>query len=135
MMEIWDILMYALPSGFASGWLTWLVSRRTFAARNKKEREDVYRALYDDLSATTLDLSRQVKKLNERIVNHETALRKCHSCKYADRCPALLFMRQLPPGKPDSHPLGQPPHERHRANGLRAGPDEEGDPDADGDTA
>lgn len=119
--------MWALPSGFASGAITFLVSRKTFTARKKKEREDVYRQLYDNLSATTLDLSKQIKKLNEKIIFYETAIRKIQTCKYVDRCPALIWMRQQQKGNYGSSPLGQPQHERNRANNLRAGPEADGD--------
>ena len=119
--------MWALPSGFASGAITFLVSRKTFTARKKKEREDVYKQLYDNLSATTLDLSKQIKKLNEKIIFYEAAIRKIQTCKYVDRCPALIWMRQQQKGNYGSSPLGQPQHERNRANNLRAGPEADGD--------
>ena len=126
-MTILEILMWALPSGFASGAITFLVSRKTFTARKKKEREDVYKQLYDNLSATTLDLSKQIKKLNEKIIFYETAIRKIQTCKYVDRCPAIIWMRQQQKGNYGSSPLGQPQHERNRANNLRAGPEADGD--------
>lgn len=126
-MTILEILMWALPSGFASGAITFLVSRKTFTARKKKEREDVYKQLYDNLSATTLDLSKQIKKLNEKIIFYETAIRKIQTCKYVDRCPALIWMRQQQKGNYGSSPLGQPQHERNRANNLRAGPEADSD--------
>lgn len=126
-MTILEILMWALPSGFASGAITFLVSRKTFTARKKKEREDVYKQLYDNLSATTLDLSKQIKKLNEKIIFYETTIRKIQTCKYVDRCPALIWMRQQQKGNYGSSPLGQPQHERNRANNLRAGPEADGD--------
>lgn len=126
-MTILEILMWALPSGFASGAITFLVSRKTFTARKKKEREDVYKQLYDNLSATTLDLSKQIKKLNEKIIFYEAAIRKIQTCKYVDRCPALIWMRQQQKGNYGSSPLGQPQHERNRANNLRAGPEADGD--------
>ncbi|HJC94094.1 MAG TPA: hypothetical protein H9752_07850, partial [Candidatus Phocaeicola excrementigallinarum] len=128
---ILDILMWALPSGFLSGLVTWLASRRTFNARNKKEREDTYKTLYDDLSTTTLDLSRQIRKLNEKIINHETAIHKCYTCRYADRCPAVIFLRQQKVQQPNSRPLGQPQCERNRANHLRAGPEADGGPEGE----
>ena len=126
-MTILEILMWALPSGFASGAITFLVSRKTFTARKNKEREDVYKQLYDNLSATTLDLSKQIKKLNEKIIIYETALRKIHACRYADRCPAILWMRQQQKGQLGNRPLGLSQHERNRANNLRAGPEEDGE--------
>lgn len=126
-MTILEILMWALPSGFASGAITFLVSRKTFTARKKKEREDVYKQLYDNLSATTLDLSKQIKKLNEKIIFYETTIRKIQTCKYVDRCPAIIWMRQQQKGNYGSSPLGQPQHERNRANNLRAGPEADGD--------
>lgn len=126
-MTILEILMWALPSGFASGIATYLLSRRTFNAKQRREREETYKSLYDSLSETTVDMANQLKKLNNKIITYETALRKLYHCKYADRCPALIWMQSEPRSKLCSRPLGQSASERNRANHLRAGPDEDGD--------
>ena len=131
LQQIWDRL---LPAGWLATALAWWRDRRVRRVREVKETESIYKSLYDDLSTTVVDLSRQLRRINEKTINYETAIRKCHACKYVDRCPAVIFLRQQPKGKPDSRPLGQPPCERNRANNLRAGPDADGDAEGECDT-
>ena len=128
LQPLWDWL---LPAGWLATALAWWRDRNVRRVREVKETEGVYKSLYDDLSATVVDMSRQLRRINEKTINYETAIRKCHACKYVDRCPAVIFLRQQPKGKPDSRPLGQSPCERNRANNLRAGPDADGDAEPD----
>ena len=88
----------------------------------------MYHQLYDDLSATTLKLSDQIRKVNGKIIIFEQAFRRCHQCRLAEHCPALIFLRSKQ-GEPDSRPLGVSSAERNRGNHLREGPDEDGEPD------
>ena len=124
LQTLWDWL---LPAGWLATAIAWWRDRKIYKVRVVKESEGTYKELYDDLSATVLELSKQLRKLNERNITHETALRKIHACRYADRCPALIWMRQQQKGNYGSSPLGQPQHERNRANNLRAGPEADGD--------
>lgn len=127
----WTLLQPLMDWLAPAGWLVtaiaWWRDRKVYQVRAVKETEGTYKALYDDLSATVLELSKQLRKQNERNINHETALRKLHTCRYADRCPAIIWMRQQQKGQLGNRPLGQPPNERNRANNLRAGPEEDGD--------
>ena len=123
LQSLWDWL---LPAGWLATAIAWWRDRKVYQVRAVKETEGTYKALYDDLSSTVLELSKQLKRQNERNINHETALRKIHACRYADRCPALIWMRQQQKGQLGNRPLGQSPTERNRANNLRAGPEEDG---------
>ena len=124
LQTLWDWL---LPAGWLATAIAWWRDRKIYKVRVVKESEGTYKELYDDLSATILELSKQLRKLNERNITHETALRKIHACRYADRCPAILWMRQQQKGQLGNRPLGLSNHERNRANNLRAGPEEDGE--------
>ena len=139
LQPLWDWL---LPAGWLATALAWWRDRRVRRVREVKETESTYKSLYDDLSTTVVDLSRQLRRINEKTINYETArsarlstMRQPSAsvmlASMLNRCPAVIFLRQQPKGKPDSRPLGQPPCERNRANNLRAGPDADGD-DAEG---
>lgn len=91
LQSLWDWL---LPAGWLATAIAWWRDRKVYQVRAVKETEGTYKTLYDDLSATVLELSKQLRKQNERNINHETALRKLHTCRYADRCPAIIWMRQ-----------------------------------------
>lgn len=116
------------PTGIVVMAIGWWRDRRLTKVRAVKEDEGVYHQLYDDLSSTTLELSDQIRKVNGKIIVLEQALRKCHQCRYVEYCPAVIFLRSKQ-GEPDSHPLGVSSAERNRGNHLRAGPDEDGEPD------
>lgn len=123
LQSLWDWL---LPAGWLATAIAWWRDRKVYQVRAVKETEGTYKTLYDDLSATVLEISKQLRKQNERNINHETALQKLHTCKYADRCPVIIFLRQQK-NQLGNRPLGQPPCERNRANNLRAGPEADGD--------
>lgn len=122
-----SLMEWLAPAGWLVTAIAWWRDRKVYQVRAVKETEGTYKTLYDDLSATVLKISKQLQKQNERNINHETALRKLHTCKYADRCPVIIFLRQQQKGQLGNRPLGQPPNERNRANNLRAGPEEDGD--------
>lgn len=124
LQSLWDWL---LPAGWLATAIAWWRDRKVYQVRAVKETEGTYKTLYDDLSATVLELSKQLRKQNERNINHETALRKLYTCKYADRCPVIIFLRQQQKGQFGNRPLGLSQSERNRANNLRAGPEEDGD--------
>ena len=115
------------PTGCIAMAIGWWRDRRLVKVRAVKENEGTYKQLYDDLSETTLHLSDQIRKVNEKIIVLEQALRKCYQCKYADRCPAVVWMRSKQ-GEPNSRPLGLSSEERNRGNNLRQGPDDSDEP-------
>ena len=81
----WTLLQPLMDWLAPAGWLVtaiaWWRDRKVYQVRAVKETEGTYKALYDDLSATVLELSKQLRKQNERNINHETALRKLHTCR------------------------------------------------------
>ena len=83
----WTLLQSLMDWLAPAGWLVtaiaWWRDRKVYQVRAVKETEGTYKTLYDDLSATVLKISKQLQKQNERNINHETALRKLHTCKYA----------------------------------------------------
>ena len=81
LQPLWDWL---LPAGWLATALAWWRDRRVRRVREVKETESTYKSLYDDLSTTVVDLSRQLRRINEKTINYETAIRKCHACKYVE---------------------------------------------------
>lgn len=115
------------PTGCLAMAIGWYKDRKVYKVRAVKESEDTYKQLYDDLSQTTLALSEQIRKVNEKIINLEQALRKCYQCKYAECCPAVVWMRSGQ-GEPNNRPLGLSFQDRNRGNNLRVGPDDADEP-------
>ena len=115
------------PTGCIAMAIGWWRDRRLVKVRAVKENEGTYKLLFDDLSETTLHFSDQFRIVNEKIIVLEQALRKCYQCKYAERCPAVVWMRSKQ-GEPNSRPLGRSSEERNRGNNLRQGPDDSDEP-------
>ena len=126
--HIWNWL---LPAGWLATAVAWWRDRKIYRVRAVKETEGTYKSLYDDLSATVIELSTQLREINKRNIKHETAIHKCYTCRYADRCPAVIFLRQQKVQQPNSSPLGQSQCERNRANHLRAGPEADSGPEGE----
>ena len=66
----WTLLQPLMDWLAPAGWLVtaiaWWRDRKVYQVRAVKETEGTYKALYDDLSATVLELSKQLRKQNER---------------------------------------------------------------------
>ena len=51
-----EILMWLLPTGFLSNVVTWVISRKIYNARNRKEQEIIYKELYEAQGQTLLKI-------------------------------------------------------------------------------
>lgn len=71
------LMEWLAPAGWLVTAIAWWRDRKVYQVRAVKETEGTYKTLYDDLSATVRELSKQLRKQNERNINHETALRNC----------------------------------------------------------
>ena len=145
-MALLDILMWVLPSGFLATLGTWLVSRRTYSARGRKEREDIYRQLYESQGETLLRMNESFNEIQNQNIEINGKLAKMHRtllavaaqavrCRMWDMCPLRGELSKYKPLAEDynSRPRGQFERNRHPGNRLRAGPDDAGDADADPD--
>lgn len=123
----WNLVLTILqdwlaPTGCIAMAIGWWRDRKIYKVRAVKESEGTYHVLYENISDTAIELSNQIKKLNEKIIKLEQALHKCYHCKYVDRCPAVMWLL-VKQGEPNSRPLGLSQQERNRGNNLREGPD------------
>lgn len=139
-----DILQWLLPGGALGTLVTWLLSRKTFYARNKKEREDIYKSLYDSLKETVGDIQQQniqlIDENNEirnRLQNINAVIRqigdKANRCRYWSVCPVAKQLQVYrPAGTVDSHRKGQHDASGYRERQLRSGREKDSDPDTHG---
>lgn len=147
-MGILDILMWAFPAGCLGSAITWLLSRKTFNARGRREREDIYKTLYDNLGSTVLKIQEDNARLqqsnfelNEKYTRlygeHknikivlQTIVRRAVHCNHWRVCPLRCELQKykLPDeGEPNATQLGLTDTERNAGVKLRAGPEEDGD--------
>ena len=146
-MALLDILMWVLPSGFLASLGTWILSRKTFSARNRKEQEVIYKQLYESQGDTLLKMDERITELQNQniIINGNfakmqrtllTVATQAVRCRYWDVCPLRGELSKYKPSAEEynSRPRGQLERDRHRGDRLRAGPDDAGEaePDPDG---
>lgn len=90
MDKVVELLMYCLPSGVFASIATWLVNRKLYHTRTRKEVHDTYKAMYEDLSTTIINQQQQTNELRKTLAKLQQALVTATTCKYYSRCPMRL---------------------------------------------
>ncbi len=85
--QIIQILQWLIPIGGLGSAVTWMVRRDTRKDRTAKERNDIYKAMYDNLSDTLIELQNENKKLYRAIARLERAVTRATGCRHYDDCP------------------------------------------------
>lgn len=94
MDKVVELLMYCLPSGVFASIATWLVNRKLYHTRTRKEVHDTYKAMYEDLSNTIINQQQQTNELRKTLAKLQQALVTATTCKYYSRCPMRLHYKQ-----------------------------------------
>lgn len=95
--------MWGIPSGGIGYAIAWFVNRRTRNAEDDKKVQDIYKQMYDTVSAELLKLQRQFLESNakieeltqENIKTHRLlnrisrAIEAIERCPYSPGCPVL----------------------------------------------
>lgn len=97
-----NILQWLIPSGGLGAVIVWLTNKTLRNVRTAKEVHDTYKALYDDLRQTLIQLQDENKKLYKVVSRLERAVSKAPRCRYYDTCPIRDELRDNPEisGKP-----------------------------------
>lgn len=110
---------------------TWLINRSLYNARSVKEKQDIYKTLYENLHQTVLNIQNDNKKLNISLIQLERAVSKAVLCRYYDNhCPVRTEL-QGAKGKHTTKPIGQSGNQKTATNYPRSGTDEQGSDDND----
>jgi len=94
MDKVVELLMYCLPSGVFASIATWLVNRKLYHTRTRKEVHDTYKAMYEDLSNTIINQQQQTNELRRTLSKLQQILVSATACKYYSRCPMRLHYKQ-----------------------------------------
>lgn len=143
MTSVMDVLQWLIPAGALSSMLTWLVSRSTYRARNTKEREDIYKQLYENVSDTLLDIQKQYEQLQDKNDEYtrkqnrmegmlQVLVAKAQYCRSWPQCPLrseLQKYHDYGDRRCDTSPKGKRDGTGRGERQLRTNP--EGDDDAD----
>lgn len=85
--SVMEILQLLVTSGLFGGGVGWLVNRSARKARTAKEVHDTYKAMYEDLSGTLIELRNDNEKLHGRIGLLESVVHRAASCRHWPSCP------------------------------------------------
>jgi hypothetical protein len=132
----WDWILQALEllfgPGFVAVFWVWIKNRDTRKAASAKEREDVYKTMYDNLSDTLIDLQNENIKLYKAVRELNRTIQKATACPHFAVCPLRSELQNSPGvvdlGSAADKPRRQPKRKKAVAM-VRGDPSEQSDAD------
>lgn len=115
-----QILQWLVPVGSAGAVVTWLARRDTRKDRAVKEKNDIYKEMYDNISGTLIELQNENKKLYRAISRLERAIGKAAACRYFAGCPMRSELQERTDGH-DIRPVRQPAKRKEGRNVAAGG--------------
>lgn len=114
------LLQWLLPTGSVGAVIVWLTSKTLRQARTAKEVHDTYKAMYEDVQGTLINLQHDNSQLHDAILRLEATIRRATECRYYGTCPLRSELQQLKARDSDFqlvHPSsgtarGQPAHRK-----------------------
>ncbi len=87
----WDWVLQALEllfgPGFVAVFWVWIKNRDNRKAASAKEKEDVYKTMYDNLSGTLIELQNENIKLYKAVRDLNRTIQKATACPHFAVCP------------------------------------------------
>lgn len=90
---ILQIIQWLIPIGGLGSVMAWVVKRDTRKDRAIKEKNDIYKEMYDNLSGTLMDLQNENKKLYRAIARLERAVTRATTCRHYGDCPMRIELQ------------------------------------------
>lgn len=81
------ILQWLIPSGGLGAVLVWITNRTLRNTRTAKEVHDTYKAMYEDMQKTLIELRNDNEKLYKVVTRLEHTITHAYACRYWDHCP------------------------------------------------
>jgi hypothetical protein len=91
------LLQILLPSGGLATFIAWYFKKesgKVKEAREAKEMNDAYKAMYNDVKETLIEIQNEKRELRCLLTGLERAVGKCHTCRYYAVCPALIELQK-----------------------------------------
>lgn len=82
------ILTTALGSGGLASFITWLCNRELYRAKAVRDREGIWKEMYESTKEATVKLSYENEQLFQEIHDLKRLVVKMVDCKYYAQCPA-----------------------------------------------
>lgn len=133
---IMQILQWLIPIGSVGSVAAWLVRRDTRKDRIAKERNDIYKEMYDNISGTLIELQNENKRLYKAIRQLNQTIQKATGCPHYAACPMRDELQ-----KSEGIDTEPPARQRGKQKKIRSDPasrtakyggDEDFDPGIDG---
>ena len=93
--SLFTLLQWLLPTGSVGAVIVWLTSKTLRQARTAKEVHDTYKAMYEDVQGTLINLQHDNSQLHDAILRLEATIRRATECRYYGTCPLRSELQQL----------------------------------------
>lgn len=100
---IMQILQWLIPVGSAGTILGWIFYRDLRKAREAKEKNDIYKDMYDNISGTLIELQNENKRLYKAVRQLNQTIQKATSCVHFADCPMRDELQKSERPDPDLH--------------------------------
>lgn len=84
---IMQILQWLVPVGSAGTVLGWIFYRDLRKAREAREKNDIYKDMYDNISGTLIELQNENKRLYKAVRQLNQTIQKATGCAHFADCP------------------------------------------------
>lgn len=115
-----QILQWLIPVGSAGTVLGWIFYRDLRKAREAKEKNDIYKDMYDNISGTLIELQNENKRLYKAVRQLNQTIQKATGCPHYADCPMRDELQKSERIEPDNQFRQPAKHKKIRS-----------DPDAD----
>lgn len=115
---VMQILQWLVPVGSAGTILGYIFYRDLRKAREVKEKNDIYKEMYDNISGTLLELQNENKRLYKAVRQLNQTIQKATACPHFGSCPMRDELQKLE--RSDTEPSVRQPAKRKK---IRADPD------------
>lgn len=120
------LITTALGSGGLASLLTWLFNRGLYKARAVRDREGVWKEMYESNNQTLLQQNDEIRQLRTSVSRVEKMLFRISACRYYDVCPVKPELQDYTTKFATRQP-GQSPIIRKTHRNARDHPYVEGD--------
>lgn len=92
---VMQILQWLIPTGGILTLFGWIRQRDTRKERVAKEKNDIYKEMYDNISGTLLELQNENKRLYKAVRQLNQTIQKATACPHFADCPMRDELQKL----------------------------------------
>lgn len=112
------LLTTALGSGGLASILTWLFNRELYRAKSVRDKEGVWKEMYESNNQTLLQQNDEIRQLRDCVSRVERMLFRISACRYYDACPVKpelqVYKTSFATRQPGQSPVTRKTHRHPR---------------------